>query len=171
MLTAPIAHMGAATPGERRVLVAHAFVSGGLSPTLGTPPASAARHRRRQRNNADFVALGHLHRPQSVGLSSFSTRAHPCGTPSRSGYAKSFTRIELDASGTASVSRLPVHPRATWCWSREPSMNSSRSSPCETRRPGGRATHRQGSGSQCHAAPARSVAQCSPRGAYAHGPR
>ena len=34
-----------------------------------------------------------------------------CGTPSpECGYAKSFTRIELDASGTASVSRLPVHP-------------------------------------------------------------
>ena len=32
-----IAHMGAATPGERRVLVAHAFVSGGWSPTLSAP--------------------------------------------------------------------------------------------------------------------------------------
>lgn len=110
---AMIAHMGAATPGERRVLVAHAFVSGGLESDserplsiggLDTVDASTL-------SGFDFVALGHLHRPQSVGAETIQYSGSPLRySISECGYAKSFTRIELDASGTASVSRLPVHP-------------------------------------------------------------
>ena len=60
-------------------------------------------------NGFDFVALGHLHRPQSVGYESIQYQAHRCDTHLRV-HTKSFNRIELGASGEVAVSRLAVHP-------------------------------------------------------------
>jgi exonuclease SbcD len=62
--------LAAAEPGERHVLVAHAFVAGGLESESERPlsvggaqqvPVSVFE-------GFDYVALGHLHRPQSCGL-------------------------------------------------------------------------------------------------------
>jgi exonuclease SbcD len=70
VLAAGVHRALAATPaGERRVAVAHAFVSGGLESESerplsvgGAPQVDAAVFR-----GFDYVALGHLHRPQRCG--------------------------------------------------------------------------------------------------------
>lgn len=110
---AMLARLGDAEPGERRVLVAHAFVSGGLESDserplniggLDTVEASTL-------SGFDFVALGHLHRPQSVGSESIQYSGSPLRySISECGYTKSFNRIELGASGEVTVSRLAVSP-------------------------------------------------------------
>jgi len=109
---AMLARIGEPKPGERRVLVAHAFVSGGLESDserplsiggLDTVEASTL-------NGFDFVALGHLHRPQSVSTEAIQYSGSPLRySISECGYTKSFTRIELGAPGVVQVSRLPVH--------------------------------------------------------------
>jgi exonuclease SbcD len=108
---AMLARLGETAPGERRVLVAHAFVSGGLESDserplsiggLDTVEASTL-------SGFDYVALGHLHRPQSVGSDAIQYAGSPLRySISECGYAKSFTRIELGAPGELSVTRLPV---------------------------------------------------------------
>ena len=110
---AMLARLGDAKPGERRVLVAHAFVSGGLESDserplniggLDTVETSTL-------NGFDFVALGHLHRPQSVGSESIQYSGSPLRySISECGYTKSFNRIELGASGEVAVSRLARRP-------------------------------------------------------------
>ena len=110
---AMVARLPVPEPGARRVLVAHAFVSGGLESDserplsiggLDTVEASTL-------SGFDFVALGHLHRPQSVGSEAIQYSGSPLRySISECGYAKSFTRIDLGPSGEVQVSRLPVHP-------------------------------------------------------------
>lgn len=62
----------------------------------------------------DYVALGHIHKPQNVGRSDGTMRY--CGTPlaySRSELAieKSVTLVELGAKGDVSVRTVPLTPR------------------------------------------------------------
>ena len=60
----------------------------------------------------DYVALGHLHRPQNVG----SNRIRYCGTPlkysfSEAGQYKSVTIVDLGAKGDLQVHTAPLSPR------------------------------------------------------------
>ncbi len=100
--------------GQRAVLLAHVFAAGGQSSESERPlsiggagsvdPASFA--------GFHYVALGHLHRAQSVGADgvqysgsllkySFSETAH----------AKSVALVEMDARGAVHVERLLLEPR------------------------------------------------------------
>jgi DNA repair protein SbcD/Mre11 len=111
-----IAH--AARPaGTRAVLVAHPFVIGGaeseserpVGPVGGAGAVQAATLA-----GFDYVALGHLHRPQTIAAPGLIRYA---GSPlaysaSEIGHAKSLSLVELGAPGTAPVLReVPLSPR------------------------------------------------------------
>ncbi|MDQ7825438.1 MAG: exonuclease SbcCD subunit D [Candidatus Eremiobacteraeota bacterium] len=101
-------------PGGRSVLVAHAFVSGGLTSEserplfIGAAGAVSSSHF----EGFSYVALGHLHRCQHTGPGpvhypgslykySFSEASH----------AKSVNVVELDGKGAVTVRPAPLRPR------------------------------------------------------------
>ena len=98
--------------GARSVLVAHAFVAGGAESDserlLQVGGAKAVDARRFE--GFDYVALGHLHRPQAIGH-----RIRYSGSPlaysfSEADHAKSATLLELGADGSVQVETLPFDP-------------------------------------------------------------
>lgn len=99
-------------PDERNVLVAHQFVTGASrceSEELAVGgvdqvPASVF-------DGFDYVALGHLHGPQSVERETIRY----CGTPLKYSFSevhqkKSVTIVELEEKGKVSVRTRPLHP-------------------------------------------------------------
>ncbi|HMK35206.1 MAG TPA: exonuclease SbcCD subunit D [Desulfomonilaceae bacterium] len=99
---------------ERTILVAHAFVAGG-SPAESERPLSvggaetvdASRFR-----GFHYVALGHLHRPQSAG----SPRIQYPGSLlkysfSEADHSKGVNLVEMDRDGHCRVERIPLTPR------------------------------------------------------------
>ena len=102
------------SPGRRRVLVTHQFVmSGGRSPETsesetvfigGTEAVDASVF-----DGFDYVALGHIHRPQWVGRET----VRYCGTPlayskSESSCGKSITIVDIGDG--VSVETVPLEP-------------------------------------------------------------
>ena len=99
--------------GARAVLMTHAFVLGGAESEserplsvggAGTVPATcfAGFH---------YVALGHLHRPQTVG----EAPIHYAGSLLRYSFAeanhtKSVSLVDIDAHGRCTVERIPLTP-------------------------------------------------------------
>jgi exonuclease SbcD len=101
--------------GGRRVLVAHAFVAGGAESrdseralsVGGTGQIGADRFA-----GFHYVALGHLHRPQSL----LGGRLRYSGSPfaysvEEADHAKSATLVELDGAGAARIEEIPFAPR------------------------------------------------------------
>jgi exonuclease SbcD len=97
-------------PGARSVVLAHAFVGGGV-PTdserdicvggVDLVPAGVF-------DGVDYVALGHLHRPQTL-----SPRLRYSGSPlaysfGEAGQQKQAWLVELDASGLGEVRAVPL---------------------------------------------------------------
>ena len=100
-------------PGVRAVVVGHAFVVGGAASeserplSVGGSGAVAAD----LFAGFDLVALGHLHRPQTLG----GGRIHYAGSLlkyslSECAHGKSVSRIELDGDGTVSITPVPLQP-------------------------------------------------------------
>ena len=98
--------------GERNVLVTHQFVTGALrsdSETVcvgGSDNVDAAVF-----SPFDYVALGHIHGPQSIGRET----VRYCGTPlkysfSEAGHQKSVTVVELGEKGHLAVRAVPLAP-------------------------------------------------------------
>ncbi|MDO5435310.1 MAG: exonuclease SbcCD subunit D [Clostridia bacterium] len=103
-----------ADPAGRNVIAAHQFIAGGTTSdserrNIGTlEDVSAALF-----DAFDYVALGHLHRPQDIGRTDGTMRYS--GTPlmySRSelGTDKSLTIAELGPKGNVSVRTVPLQP-------------------------------------------------------------
>jgi exonuclease SbcD len=101
-------------PGARNVFVAHAFVAGGTESeserplSVGGTGAVAPHHF----EGFDYVALGHLHRPQSVG----SPRVRYSGSLlkysfSEADHVKSVSLVELAADGSTTVEEVPLRAR------------------------------------------------------------
>ena len=98
--------------GEARyhVLLAHLFVTGGEvsdseSPVIGTVDAvSTALFK-----DFDYVALGHLHRPQSLDDNIVYAGSPLCYSFSEAGQGKSASLITL-SGGKVSTRRLPLTP-------------------------------------------------------------
>jgi exonuclease SbcD len=97
-------------PGVRSVVLAHAFVGGGEASDserdicVGgvdlVPPEVF--------DGVDYVALGHLHRPQSI-----TPRMRYSGSPlaysfGEAGHAKQVWLVDLDAAGLAEVRPVPL---------------------------------------------------------------
>ena len=97
---------------ERNVLVAHQFVTGALRSESETVIVGGEENVDAAVFAAfDYVALGHIHSPQSVG----SETVRYCGTPlkyslSEEGQQKSVTVVELGAKGSVQVRTLPLRP-------------------------------------------------------------
>ena len=91
---------------ERSVLVAHAFVAGGRETDSERPLSvgGAGAVSPRRLDGFDYVALGHLHRPQAVGR---PTAAYAGSlmkySISEIDHAKSVRIVDLAADGTAHV--------------------------------------------------------------------
>ena len=97
---------------ERNILVTHQFVTGATRSDSeeisvgGTDNVDGAVF-----DGFDYVALGHIHRPQSCG----DERIRYCGTPlkysfSEAGDKKSVTVVELGAKGDLKIRTVPLVP-------------------------------------------------------------
>lgn len=100
-------------PSLRSVLITHQFVTGASTceseeiSVGGTDNVDAAVF-----EPFDYVALGHLHGPQSVGRET----VRYCGTPlkysfSEAGHEKSITVAELREKGDITISTIPLVPK------------------------------------------------------------
>ena len=98
-------------PQERYVLLSHQLVTGAERSESeeisigGTDNVDAEVFK-----DFDYVALGHLHRPQNVGKN-----LRYCGTPlkysfSEAGHDKSVTMVHLGPKGEVSTELFPLHP-------------------------------------------------------------
>ena len=101
-------------PGERHVLVGHAFVAGGSESeserplSVGGSGAVAAD----VYAGFDYVALGHLHRPQTLGAG----RIHYPGSLlkysfNEAAHDKSVSLVEIGADGVPAIRRVALKPR------------------------------------------------------------
>lgn len=101
-------------PGARWVVVAHAFVAGAsisegersLTRVGGieTVPSDVF-------GGAHYVALGHLHRPQTAGQPHIRYAGSPLAFGfDEAGEQKSMILLDLDAAGTAHITTLPFTP-------------------------------------------------------------
>jgi exonuclease SbcD len=98
-------------PSRRLVVMAHAFVAGGLDSeserplvvgTAASVPASVF-------DDAHYVALGHLHRPQRVGRDAIRYAGSLMKYSfSEASHAKGVALVELDAAGNARVEAIPL---------------------------------------------------------------
>lgn len=98
--------------GDRNIIITHQFVTGAERSDSedisvgGTDNVDASAF-----DGFDYVALGHIHRPQNVG----SETIRYCGSPlkysfSESPYEKSVTVVELKEKGNTSVRTVPLTP-------------------------------------------------------------
>lgn len=101
-------------PGARWVIIAHAFVTGGavsesersLTRVGGIETVSAAVF-----EGAHYVALGHLHRAQSVAAGHIRYSGSPIAFGfDEAGVDKSMLLVDLDAAGAVSVQPLAFTP-------------------------------------------------------------
>lgn len=104
----------AQVPGRRSVVVAHAFVLGGAESESerplsvgGTGAVGAGVF-----DGFDYVALGHLHRPQAIA----GGRIQYAGSLlkysfAEADHAKSVHLVEMDAAGHCTVERIALVPR------------------------------------------------------------
>ncbi|HJD22460.1 MAG TPA: exonuclease SbcCD subunit D [Candidatus Gemmiger faecigallinarum] len=105
--------------GVRRVLVAHQFVTAGaaLPRAAGSESCALEVGTVEQVDAARFagfcyVALGHIHRPQTVGGPTVRYAGSPlCYSLDECGAEKSVPLVTLDAAGAAGVELLPLKPR------------------------------------------------------------
>ena len=99
-------------PTHRSVLVTHQFVTGALrSESEDVSVGGADNVDAAVFAPFDYVALGHLHRPQNVD----GPRIRYCGTPLKYSFSeakdeKSVTVVELGAKGELTVRTLPLYP-------------------------------------------------------------
>jgi exonuclease SbcD len=113
--SAAVAMLRGVRPGPRSVLVAHAFVAGGLASPDSERPLSVGGAGTVEASSLEgfsYVALGHLHRPQVVGdrpmrysgsllKYSFDEASHK----------KTMSIVEMDVAGRCNVEEVALTPR------------------------------------------------------------
>ena len=100
-------------PGCRSILLAHQFVTGGItsdseeSSVGGADNVDAAAF-----GGFDYVALGHLHGPQRMGRDSLRYSGSPLKYSfSEAGHQKSLTVVEMGPKGSLEIRQVPLTPR------------------------------------------------------------
>jgi exonuclease SbcD len=100
-------------PGRRSILLAHQFVTGGVtsdseeSSVGGADNVDAAVF-----GGFDYVALGHLHGPQRMGRDSLRYSGSPLKYSfSEAGHQKSLTVVEMGPKGSLETRQVPLTPR------------------------------------------------------------
>lgn len=112
----------ARAPGRRAVVVAHAFVQGGAESESERPLSvgGAGAVGAEVFAGFDYVALGHLHRPQALGGEGAepwrNARIQYAGSLlkysfAEADHAKSANLVEMDAEGNCTVERIALVPR------------------------------------------------------------
>ncbi len=100
--------------GARWIVVAHAFVAGGsvsdsersLVRVGGVETVSPEIFA-----GAHYVALGHLHKPQAVGVPHIRYSGSPLAFGfDEAGAAKSMSLVDIDGAGAVTISQLPFKP-------------------------------------------------------------
>lgn len=99
---------------RRNVLVAHQFVAGASRSDSEEPPLSVGGSDdvgKEVFTPFDYVALGHIHKPQDIG----SQRLRYCGSPlkysfSEAAHEKSLTVVTLEEKGSLSIRAVPLTP-------------------------------------------------------------
>ncbi len=106
------------SPSDRWIIVAHAFVTGAAASDTERPltrvaggietvPADVF-------TGAHYVALGHIHRPQTAGAPHIRYAGSPLAFGfDEEGNEKSMALVELAADGHATVELIPFRPRRT----------------------------------------------------------
>ncbi len=106
------------SPSDRWIIVAHAFVTGAagsdterpltrVAGGIETVPADVF-------TGAHYVALGHIHRPQTAGAPHIRYAGSPLAFGfDEEGNEKSMALVELAADGKATVELIPFRPRRT----------------------------------------------------------
>ncbi len=98
-------------PARRLVVMAHAFVAGGLDSESERPlvVGAAASVPAAVFDDAHYVALGHLHRPQRVGRDAIRYAGSLMKYSfSEASHTKGATLVELDADGGVQARSLPL---------------------------------------------------------------
>lgn len=98
-------------PSERNVLVTHQFVTGAARSESEEIAGGAESVDGKVVESFDYVALGHLHRPQGA----VKEHIRYCGTPlkysfSEASHEKSVTVVELKEKGSLSIREVPLVP-------------------------------------------------------------
>jgi len=100
--------------GKRSVVVAHAFVRGGLTSEseMALSVGGAGEVDARLFEGFDYVALGHLHRPQDVG----DSRLHYAGSllkysASEASHGKALTLVEVPTKGAVRTQPVAIAAR------------------------------------------------------------
>lgn len=100
--------------GARWVIVAHAFVSGAEGSDSERPLVRVGgieTVRPEIFGGAHYVALGHLHRPQSVGGLHIRYSGSPLAFGfDEAGMIKSMNLVDIDAAGAVTVGAIPFKP-------------------------------------------------------------
>ncbi len=101
-------------PGQRAVLIGHAFVQGGKETESERPllVGGADRIDPECFRGFSYVALGHLHRPQTVG----GETIHYSGSLlkysfSEVDHTKVVNMVEIDEKGSCRVEKIPLTPK------------------------------------------------------------
>jgi exonuclease SbcD len=101
--------------GARWVVVAHAFVAGAMGSDSERPLARVGGIETVSPEvfeGAHYVALGHLHRPQSVGADHIRYSGSPLAFGfDEAGAIKTMSLVEIDASGAVGVEEISFKPR------------------------------------------------------------
>ncbi len=98
--------------GERNLLVAHQFVTGAVrSESEEVAVGGLDNVAAEVFGDFDYVALGHLHRPQSIARESIRY----CGTPLKYSFSesedkKSLTIVEVKEKGRVEIKTVPLSP-------------------------------------------------------------
>jgi exonuclease SbcD len=101
-------------PGWRNILVAHAFVAGGSESDSERPLSvgGSGMVTADTFDGFDFVALGHLHRPQAIGMD----KIHYAGSLlkysfNEAEHCKSVSIVDIAGDGSASIRKVTLTPR------------------------------------------------------------
>jgi len=100
--------------GQRSILMAHAFVVGGEESESERPLSfgGAGAIGSDLLSGFNYVALGHLHKPQPVGISSiYYSGSLLKYSFSETHQSKSVNTIEMDATGACKIEKIPLNPR------------------------------------------------------------
>lgn len=100
--------------GARNVLVGHAFVSGGSESESERPLSvgGSGMVAAKTFDGFDFVALGHLHRPQSLDKGRIDyPRSLPKYAFNEVDHVKGVSLVEIDGDGAVSVQRIALKAR------------------------------------------------------------
>ncbi|HWU61714.1 MAG TPA: exonuclease SbcCD subunit D [Ensifer sp.] len=100
--------------GARWIIVAHAFVAGGAVSDSERPLVRVGGVETVSPDiftGAHYVALGHLHRPQAVGVSHIRYSGSPLAFGfDEAGSAKSMSLVDIDGEGKVAITELPFRP-------------------------------------------------------------